>query len=288
MEKQSQNNASRRHRGNRSGGGNRNRSRSGGNRDRNRRGNRSRGGGGGGGNRNRSRNRSRRRQAPKPTTWQKFLQLVSFGKLGQPKRRSRKKQQTKQRTSASNKASRQRSDNSNTRRRQRIEVTSGRLYVGNLTYATTEEELEELFRGFGTVISAEVVTNSRTQQSKGFAFVEMASVEQAKRAVEILDDQDFMGRKITVSGARSEGPKETHDAPHQAESEATENPVSEDGQSEGTAQDEATNETCSEAASEEPPAEDSTAELDPQEPLKNAAVETVEEENEQKTTESSA
>lgn len=285
MEKQSQNNASRRHRGNRSGGGNRNRSRSGDNRDGNRRGNRSRGGGGG--NRNRNRNRSRRRQAPKPTTWQKFLQFVSFGKLGQPKRRSRRKQQTKQRTSASNKPSTQRSDNSSTRRRQRIEVTSGRLYVGNLTYATTEEELEELFRGFGTVISAEVVTNSRTQQSKGFAFVEMAGVDQAKRAVEILDDQDFMGRKITVSGARSEGPKETHDAPHQAESEATENPVSEEGQSEGTAQDEATNETCSEAASEEPPAEDSPAEVDPQEPLKDAVVETVEEENEQKATESS-
>ncbi len=90
-------------------------------------------------------------------------------------------------------------------------MTSGRLYVGNLTYATTEEELEELFKGFGNVSSAEVVTNSRTQQSKGFAFVEMGSIGEAKRAVDILDDQDFNGRKLIVSGARSEGRKDSDD-----------------------------------------------------------------------------
>ncbi len=274
MEKQSQNNASRRHRSNRSGGGNRNRNRSGGNRN----GNRS-----GGNNRNRNRNRSRRRQTPKPTAWQKFLQIISFGKLGQPKRRSRRKQQPKQKTSPAN-VSTQSSEDSPNRRRQRNEVTSGRLYVGNLTYATTEEELEELFRGSGTVISAEVVTNSRTQQSKGFAFVEMASIDEAKRAVEILDNKDFMGRKITVNGARSEGPKAAQDAPDQPVGEITENTAAGENHSEVTTQVEAPPETSPETVSEATPAEDSAIETSPEKPLGQAEAEPEGEKTEQETT----
>jgi len=100
------------------------------------------------------------------------------------------------------------------KKRNRTEVTSGRLYVGNLSYETSEVELEELFRGIGNVLSAEVVTNARTQQSKGFAFVEMGSADEAERAVEVLDDKDFMGRKLIISGARSEGPRdEDEDSP---------------------------------------------------------------------------
>lgn len=82
------------------------------------------------------------------------------------------------------------------------EVTGTRLYVGNLSYDATEEDLTELFRGVGTVESAEVVTHSRTQRSKGFAFIEMSAVEQAKRAAEQLHDTDFMGRKLVVTGAK--------------------------------------------------------------------------------------
>ncbi|MEM9281363.1 MAG: hypothetical protein AAGA96_06020 [Verrucomicrobiota bacterium] len=200
MEYKSSNNASPRRRGNRS-GGNRNRNR---NRSSNHR-----GGGSGNrnpGSRNRSRNRSRRRRAPKPTGWQKFLQLISFGKLGQPKRKARKK--SNRNTATRKPPLSQPATSTRRKERPKTEVTSGRLYVGNLTYATTEEELEELFRGFGNVMSAEVVTNSKTQQSKGFAFVEMSSIDEAKRAVEILDDQDFNGRRLTVSGARSSGPRD--------------------------------------------------------------------------------
>jgi len=192
--------------------------------------------------------------------------LISFGKLGQPKRKPRKKQQQQPKKKAATPATAKApNQESKKRRRQRNEVTSGRLYVGNLAYATTEEELEELFRGFGTVISAEVVTNSRTQQSKGFAFVEMASIEQAKRAVEILDDQDFMGRKLTVSGARSEGPKESKETNDASDSE--EKPGAEDNS------EEASNEASAEETA--PPAEEPSAEHQEEEPKQDPAEATA-------------
>lgn len=109
-----------------------------------------------------------------------------------------------------------------------VEVTSGRLYVGNLIYEVTEEDLNDLFKGFGHVVSAEIVTNQRNQQSKGFAFVEMGSVDEAKRAVEILHDKDFMGRKLVVTGAKSDGPVESR--PDNADNDAAATPEPSDEQ----------------------------------------------------------
>lgn len=83
-----------------------------------------------------------------------------------------------------------------------VEVTNPRLYIGNLSYDATENDLEEIFNGVGRVVSVEIVTNSRTQRSKGYAFVELGSVEEAKRAVETLHDKEVMGRKMVVSGAK--------------------------------------------------------------------------------------
>ncbi len=82
------------------------------------------------------------------------------------------------------------------------EVSSERLYVGNLSYDATESDLTELFNGVGQVRSAEVVVNNRTQRSKGFAFVTMTDIEQARRAVVELSNKDFMGRPLQVSGAK--------------------------------------------------------------------------------------
>lgn len=86
------------------------------------------------------------------------------------------------------------------------EVTSPRLYVGNLSYDATESDLFELFNGVGKVQNAEVVSHKNTHRSKGFAFVQMQSIEEAKRAVAELHDKEFMGRKLLVSGARPDGP----------------------------------------------------------------------------------
>lgn len=84
-----------------------------------------------------------------------------------------------------------------------VEVTSPKLYVGNLSFDATESDLSELFNGVGAVQSAEVVSHRDTERSKGFAFVTMGSTDEAQRAVDTLHDQDFMGRKLVVSGAKT-------------------------------------------------------------------------------------
>lgn len=89
------------------------------------------------------------------------------------------------------------------RKPEAVEVTTPRLYVGNLSFDATESDLFELFNGVGAVQNAEVVTYRHNQRSKGFAFVQMNTVEEAKRAVEELHDKEFLGRKLVVSGAKS-------------------------------------------------------------------------------------
>ena len=90
------------------------------------------------------------------------------------------------------------------RKPESVEVTTPRLYVGNLSFEATESDLFELFNGVGQVQNAEVVTYRHNERSKGFAFVQMQTVEEAKRAVEELHDKEFLGRKLVVSGAKSE------------------------------------------------------------------------------------
>jgi RNA recognition motif-containing protein len=89
------------------------------------------------------------------------------------------------------------------RKPESVEVTTPRLYVGNLSFDATESDLFELFNGVGQVQNAEVVTYKHNQRSKGFAFVQMLTVDEAKRAVTELHDKEFLGRKLVVSGAKS-------------------------------------------------------------------------------------
>lgn len=89
------------------------------------------------------------------------------------------------------------------RKPESVEVTSPRLYVGNLSFDATESDLFELFNGVGQVQNAEVVTYRHNQRSKGFAFVQMQTLEEAKRAVGELHDKEFLGRKLVVSGAKT-------------------------------------------------------------------------------------
>jgi hypothetical protein len=84
-------------------------------------------------------------------------------------------------------------------------ITTARLHVGNLSYDTTESDLFTLFNTIGKVTNAEIVSHTRTQRSKGFGFVSLTSLEDAKRAASELHGKPFMGRAITVGSAK--GPK---------------------------------------------------------------------------------
>ena len=80
-----------------------------------------------------------------------------------------------------------------------------RLYVGGISYSTTDEGLKAAFAQVGTVISASIIMDKMTGRSKGFGFVEMSSPEEAQAAIEKWNGQELDGRKITVNIAR---PKE--------------------------------------------------------------------------------
>jgi len=81
-----------------------------------------------------------------------------------------------------------------------------KLFVGNLSFKTTNDELRELFGRIGSCESASVVTDRATGRSRGFGFVEMASEEEAARALAELNGQDFEGRRLTVAEAHDRPP----------------------------------------------------------------------------------
>ena len=76
-----------------------------------------------------------------------------------------------------------------------------KLYVGNLSYNTTEDGLRNLFSGFGPVASAKIIFDRETNNSKGFGFIEMESEEAAKAAIEGTNGQEFDGRQLRVNEA---------------------------------------------------------------------------------------
>jgi RNA recognition motif-containing protein len=76
------------------------------------------------------------------------------------------------------------------------------IYVGNLNYAVTEDELKNLFGEYGTVSSARVIFDRMTQRSKGFAFVDMPDDGEANNAINALNGTEFMGRSMKVNEAR--------------------------------------------------------------------------------------
>jgi len=77
-----------------------------------------------------------------------------------------------------------------------------KLYVGNLSFRTTADELRDAFASVGTVESASVIEDRDTGRSRGFAFVEMATAEEAAAAIEQFNGKDFGGRNLTVNEAK--------------------------------------------------------------------------------------
>jgi RNA recognition motif-containing protein len=78
---------------------------------------------------------------------------------------------------------------------------SAKLFVGNISFTVTENDLQDFFAGIGAVISVNIIQDRATGRSRGFGFVEMANQEDAKKAISELNQKDFHGRQITVKEA---------------------------------------------------------------------------------------
>jgi len=76
------------------------------------------------------------------------------------------------------------------------------IYVGNLSYETTEQDLRQAFEAFGQVTSANIISDKITGQSKGFGFIEMSAKEQAQAAIEGMNGKEIKGRAVNVNEAR--------------------------------------------------------------------------------------
>jgi RNA recognition motif-containing protein len=77
-----------------------------------------------------------------------------------------------------------------------------RIYVGNLTYSVTDDDLRDVFGEFGELAAAEVIKDKFSGQSKGFGFVDMPNKSEADAAIKALNETDYKGRKLTVNEAR--------------------------------------------------------------------------------------
>ncbi len=157
--------------------------------------------------RDRNARRDSHAEAPKKLSlWQKFLGLFSRkpAKAASPSR----PEQARGKNDHRPQGDRREGDRRRSGPPEEIEVTSPRLYVGNLSYDAAESDLMNLFNGVGKVQNAEIVTHRDTERSKGFGFVTMLTVDEAIRAVDTLHDKDFMGRRLVVTGSRSDGVRE--------------------------------------------------------------------------------
>lgn len=90
---------------------------------------------------------------------------------------------------------------------------SNKVYVGNMSYRTSEEGLRSLFSTFGEVSSVTVIHDRETGKSKGFGFVEMADSAAAQAAIAALNDKDFEGRRLRVNLAQPRGESESRGRP---------------------------------------------------------------------------
>lgn len=85
---------------------------------------------------------------------------------------------------------------------------SQKIYVGNLGFSVTNDDLKTKFEQYGNVDSAKVITDRDTGRSKGFAFVEMSNTQEANQAIDALNGSDFQGRTMTVNEAKPMVPRE--------------------------------------------------------------------------------
>ncbi|MEI7603487.1 MAG: RNA-binding protein [bacterium] len=83
-----------------------------------------------------------------------------------------------------------------------MEENRSRLFVGGVAWASTEDSLRDAFSAAGTVVSVRIIKDKRTGKSKGYAFVEMSTPDEAQKAIELFNGQQIDGRVVTVNVAR--------------------------------------------------------------------------------------
>lgn len=83
-----------------------------------------------------------------------------------------------------------------------------KLYIGNLPYSTSEEDLKEMFSKYTSLVSAQVIMDRATGHSKGFGFVELSSDDEGTAAIEELNESEFDGRSVIVNEARPQEKRE--------------------------------------------------------------------------------
>tara|TARA_B100001057_G_scaffold35367_1_gene32036 strand:- start:655 stop:1209 length:555 start_codon:yes stop_codon:yes gene_type:complete len=160
---------------------------------------------------NQNRNRNRRhikqkvpRRAKKKSLINRILEFFGIGKK-KAKRKVTKKTPRNRKNSQQNRVNKKKPTRPNKQHKapEKIPITTGRLYVGNLPYKTTDEDLNELFSECGEVVSAEVVRHRGNNRSKGYAFVEMNTAETAQDAAKKMHEKIYLERKLIVNGAKS-------------------------------------------------------------------------------------
>ena len=92
------------------------------------------------------------------------------------------------------------------------------IYVGNLPYNLTDDELRDAFAAFGTVTSAKIIMDKYSGRSKGFGFVEMDNDSEAEEAIKKLDNSDMKGRNLRVNQAKPRADRPDRDRPPRRES----------------------------------------------------------------------
>jgi len=92
-----------------------------------------------------------------------------------------------------------------------------RLYVGNISFQASDDDLKELFSKAGTVTSTKLIMDAATGRPRGFGFVEMSSDEEAQKAIEMLNGSSFMERNIVVNEAKPQGERTRSRSGHPGE-----------------------------------------------------------------------
>ena len=87
---------------------------------------------------------------------------------------------------------------------------SKKIYVGNMSYSTTEDQLREAFAEYGEVVSVNIVMDRMTNRSKGFGFIEMEDADNAKDAISSLNNTELNGREIKVNEAKDRAPRNSN------------------------------------------------------------------------------